>query len=228
MNLRLALAAIVLLCGPTSALAHRVDEYLQAAMFNVERDHVNLDLRLTPGIEVFAKVLAAVDLDGDGEISPAEQRTYAEEVRRDLSLSIDGSPAPLKLRSVTFPALAEMKQGLGEIVLDFESADDPRASRPQAGLREPSSARDFRLSGELPRPQRSPYPRDRPGPELHAVVLPVGLCAGRPPRGRAVVRLFVQVVIRASSARQLAGENGQRVAFHGLRLSRRPSHSDGL
>ena len=125
MNLRLALAAIVLLCGPTSALAHRVDEYLQAAMFNVERDHVNLDLHLTPGIEVFAKVLAAVDLDGDGEISPASNGTYAEEVRRDLSLSIDGSPAPLKLRSVTFPALAEMKQGLGEIVLDFESADDP-------------------------------------------------------------------------------------------------------
>jgi hydrogenase/urease accessory protein HupE len=129
---RFGLAAIVLLLGATSAFAHRVDEYLQAAMFSVEKDHVALNLRLTPGVEVFGKVLAVMDRDGDGALSPAEQRAYAEQVGRDLALSIDGRPVPLRLGSCTFPTLDEMKQGLGEIVLDFEAptALDDRTGDP--------------------------------------------------------------------------------------------------
>ena len=58
-----------------------------------------------------------------------KQQAYAEKVRRDLSLSIDGSPLPLRLVDFTFPALEEMKQGLGEIVLRFERADSAGGSR---------------------------------------------------------------------------------------------------
>jgi hypothetical protein len=137
MKLRIGLVAIVLLfgmlLGTRSAFAHRVDEYLQAAMFAVENDHVAVNLRLTPGIEVFGKVLAVMDLDKDGIISPAEQRAYAEQVGRDLRLSIDGSQAPLRLCSSTFPTLDEMKQGVGEIVLDFESSRQSPSAVRRAG-----------------------------------------------------------------------------------------------
>jgi hypothetical protein len=121
MKLRLALAGLLLLCSATSAFAHRVDEYLQAAMLNLAGDRVEINLRLTPGIEVLGKVLAAIDRDGDGVISPAEQQAYADAVCREVSLTVDGELVPLAVKSATFPALAEMKEGVGDIVVRFEA-----------------------------------------------------------------------------------------------------------
>ena len=111
------------------AFAHRLDEYLQATLFTVERDHIVISMRLTPGVEVFGKVLAAIDTSGDGVVPKAKAREYAEKVRRDLSLSIDDSPLPLRLVDFTFPALEQMKQGLGEIVLRFNVPIPPGGSR---------------------------------------------------------------------------------------------------
>ena len=111
------------------AFAHRLDEYLQATLFTVERDHIAISMRLTPGVEVFGKVLAAIDTRGDGVVSNAKRQAYAEIVRRDLSLSIDGSPLPLRLVDFTFPTLEEMKQGLGEIVLRFDVPMPPIGAR---------------------------------------------------------------------------------------------------
>ena len=54
----------------TPALAHRLDEYLQATSFVVDGDHVEVQMRLTPGVEVFDRVLAAIDADGDGVAEP--------------------------------------------------------------------------------------------------------------------------------------------------------------
>jgi hydrogenase/urease accessory protein HupE len=119
MKSRVILAALLLLWGAKSACAHRLDEYLQATMIDVAGDHVSLNMRLAPGVEVFSQVLAKIDTDGDGTISAAEQRAYAESVVKDLSLSIDGQRLPLSLDTFTFPELGEMKQGIGEILLNF-------------------------------------------------------------------------------------------------------------
>ena len=56
MKTGIALAGLLLLCFATTAFAHRVDEYLQAAMLNLAGDRVEINLRLTPGIEVLGKV----------------------------------------------------------------------------------------------------------------------------------------------------------------------------
>src|SRR5207248_2503883 len=111
---------------------HRLDEYLQAALFTVEQDHVTVQMRLTPGVEVLGKALAAIDTNGDGVISESEQRDYAEHVRRDLSLAIDDTPLQLRMVSSTFPKLEEMQEGLGDILLSFE-ADVPHG-RPNREL----------------------------------------------------------------------------------------------
>jgi hydrogenase/urease accessory protein HupE len=87
----------------------------------VAGDHVSLNLRLAPGVEVFGQVLAKIDADGDGAISSAEEQAYAESVGKNLLLSIDGQRIPLRLRAFTFSEMREMKQGLGEIVLNFEA-----------------------------------------------------------------------------------------------------------
>jgi hypothetical protein len=116
-------AAVLLLT--TAAYAHRLDEYLQATTISVERDRIQAQIRLTPGVAVFPAILADVDTDADRVISEPEQRAYAGRVLRDLSLTLDGNPLRPQLVSVKFPGIEEMKEGLGEIQVDFY-ADLPR------------------------------------------------------------------------------------------------------
>ncbi len=122
-----AAAAAILVAG-TPSFAHRLDEYLEAAMFSIQKDCVQVQIRLTPGVAVFPIVLANIDTNADGVISETEQRAYAERVRGDMSLTIDGHRLRPRLVSVKFPAIDEVKEGRGEIQLEFE-ADLPRNGR---------------------------------------------------------------------------------------------------
>lgn len=119
------LFAAVMLGLASPAWAHRLDEYLQAATIHVAQDHVGLELRLTPGVDVARQVLAGIDIDGDGIISEAEQQAYAERVRQDLSLTIDGHATPLRLLSSSYPPEDAMRNGVGEIALAFSAALPP-------------------------------------------------------------------------------------------------------
>jgi len=123
----LAISAILLALG-ARASAHRLDEYLQAAIFSLEKDRVEVSLRLVPGVAVFSTVLREIDTDGDGAISEGEKRAYADRVLEDLSLSIDGHRLKPALVSVSFPEIEAMEQGLGEIQIEF-TADLPPGGR---------------------------------------------------------------------------------------------------
>ena len=63
-----SLFAVMSLSVATPACAHRLDEYPQAATFAVDGNHVAVEMRLTPGVEVLGKVLAVIDTNGDGVI----------------------------------------------------------------------------------------------------------------------------------------------------------------
>lgn len=128
MTRALASAAAIILCAGSSAPAHRLDEYLQATLIMLEKDRVQAQMYLTPGVAVFPAVLAAIDSDGDGAISAAEERAYARRVLRDLSLSVDGTHLSLRLVSTTFADIGELKQGRGNIEVDF-IADLPSGGR---------------------------------------------------------------------------------------------------
>ena len=103
----------------TGASAHRLDEYLQGAIFSVSKNRLNADLILTPGVAVFPMLIPDIDTNADGAISDAEQHAYAERVLADLSLNIDGHRLTPHLESAEFPAIDEMKEGRGEIHLQF-------------------------------------------------------------------------------------------------------------
>ena len=124
-----ALAAVaILVLGGGPALAHRLDEYLQGAMFSVEKTRLQAQLTLTPGMAIFPIVIADIDTDKDGTISEAEQHAYAGRVLRDLSLGIDGHRLTPQLSSMRFPAIDDMKLGRGEIQIEFR-ADLPPGGR---------------------------------------------------------------------------------------------------
>jgi HupE / UreJ protein len=124
MKTRLFVVAAMLLSLGVPASAHRLDEYLQATIISVEKDRVQMSMRLVPGVAVSSTVLASVDTNGDGVISESEKRAYAERVLRDLSLTVDGNRLPPRLVSVDLPGTGEMKEGLGEIHIEF-TADLP-------------------------------------------------------------------------------------------------------
>jgi hypothetical protein len=119
MKTKLAAAAAILLSLCASAFAHRLDEYLQATIFSVEKDRIQASMRLIPGVAVASTVLASIDTNGDGVISETEQRAYAQRVLRDLSVTVDGENANLILVSQKFPAIEAIKEGLGEIQIEF-------------------------------------------------------------------------------------------------------------
>ena len=109
-----AAAALLALAG-TPATAHRLDEYLQGTILSVEKNRIQAQMTLTPGVAVFPLLLAGMDTDANGIISDAEQRAYASRILRDLSLTIDGSRLTANLLSIRFPAIDEMREGRGEI-----------------------------------------------------------------------------------------------------------------
>jgi hypothetical protein len=125
MNTRLVAAAAILLSLGVGAFAHRLDEYLQATIISVEKDRIEASMRLVPGVAVSSVVLASIDTNGDGAISETAQRTYAQRVLGDLSITVDGKSASPRLVSQKFPATEEIKEGLGEIQIEF-TVDLPR------------------------------------------------------------------------------------------------------
>ena len=114
-RLAAALALSAALSIPLSA--HRRDEYLQAARVSLRTDAVGIELDLTPGIDVAAAIVGAIDRDGDGTLSDAEQQRYAESVIRTLEVTVDQQPLNLRLASSTFPGPDAMRRGEGTIRL---------------------------------------------------------------------------------------------------------------
>ncbi|HEY2470169.1 MAG TPA: HupE/UreJ family protein, partial [Terracidiphilus sp.] len=113
-----AVIAFVLLLGKTAS-AHRIDEYLQATILSVEGNRVQASMRLIPGMLVSSSVIVAIDSNRDGVFSEGEGRAYAERVIGDLSITIDGRNVRPQLISWSYPQPAQMRNGLGEIHIEY-------------------------------------------------------------------------------------------------------------
>jgi len=116
LNMLLALSLI------GAAEAHRLDEYLQATMIEVKPDGIDVEIHLTPGVAMLPVLMAVIDPDRDGRISPAEERAYVRRVAREVELRVDGVPAPLSFIESNFPALEAMREGLGTIAVKLRTA----------------------------------------------------------------------------------------------------------
>lgn len=110
---------LLLLALPSTLLAHRLDEYLQATLVIIEPDRVRLQINLTPGVAVAEQVLASIDRNHDGLISTNEAAAYCELLNRDLIVRLDQQDMKLKLVTSYFPGPAELRTGLGFIQVEF-------------------------------------------------------------------------------------------------------------
>jgi hypothetical protein len=112
-----AAALLVLLATGGDALAHRLDEYLQATRVSFTRDRIAIDVDLTPGISIASGVIAMLDTNTDGAVAPAEADRYGRAVLSDLRISLDGNRVGMTLEDIDIPTLDEMRNGTGTIRL---------------------------------------------------------------------------------------------------------------
>jgi hypothetical protein len=112
-----AAAIVFVLAMPAETAAHRLDEYLQAARVSLARDRITLEVDLTPGANMASAIVALLDRDGDGTISPIEAEAYGRVVLADLVLELDDRPVAVALTRVETPTIDEMLDGLGTLQL---------------------------------------------------------------------------------------------------------------
>ena len=98
---RLAIiVALITLSLPIAMFAHRLDEYLQATILSIDAGHVDVSMRLVPGVAVSSAVIASIDANADGAFSEEEQTAYAQRVLNDVSLTIEPLRSAERLRSL--------------------------------------------------------------------------------------------------------------------------------
>ena len=119
-----------LIAFPPAVFAHRDDQYLQATLVAIEPSGVRLQINLTPGVAVAEQVLAKIDRDRDGAISKNEAAAYAELLKRDLALRVDGRTLELKLSASEFVEPADLRTGSGTIQMEFSAIFGPLAAGP--------------------------------------------------------------------------------------------------
>jgi hypothetical protein len=115
---------LVLLVFPSTVFAHRLDEYLQSTLVEIEPDVIRLKMNLTPGVAIADKVISLIDSNRDGVISTNEVVAYGESLKRDLSVRLDERSLELKLTAVSFPEATELLGGLGIVQLEFSVSPD--------------------------------------------------------------------------------------------------------
>jgi hypothetical protein len=113
--MRTGLLGCLLFALACDALAHRLDEYLQATRVLVATNRIDVSIDLTPGVAVAEQVLAAIDKDRNGRVSDEEGVAYAQRVLTDMKLRLDKRVLVLGSMNVVFPALEDVKGGLGVI-----------------------------------------------------------------------------------------------------------------
>jgi hypothetical protein len=119
---RLGVTVAIALWSGATVSAHRLDEYLQAARIDLQRDGITIDLDLTPGADVAESILATIDGNQDGLISVDEQNAYAADVVRSLQLTVDGAALPLRVTSSVFPAIEMFRRGEGTVRVQLRAS----------------------------------------------------------------------------------------------------------
>ena len=112
---------VAILAVPAAVFAHRDDQYLQATLVAIEPSSVRLQINLTPGVAVAEQVIAQIDRDRDGAISENEAVAYAESLKRDLTLRVDGQELELTLTASEFVPPEELRTGSAIIQMEFSA-----------------------------------------------------------------------------------------------------------
>jgi len=103
------------------AAAHPVDELVQGAYLTLKPGSVGLELDLTPGSEVAARVIGDIDANGDGALTGTEATDFARRVLDSSILTVNATALEWELDDVQIPSLVDLS-GAGGIVRIYATA----------------------------------------------------------------------------------------------------------
>jgi hypothetical protein len=115
--MKASLIALISVLAAEVAVAHRLDEYLQATRIAVSAARIEATFDLTPGVSIASQLLAVIDADADGNLSAAEGTKYAHRFLKDLTIHLDGRSVELELAGIDLPSVRELRRGMGIIRL---------------------------------------------------------------------------------------------------------------
>jgi hypothetical protein len=110
-----ALALAVIALAPQGAAAHALDEYVQVSRLSLTRTRISLDMDLTPGAVTAASIVALIDRDEDGVVSPTEAADYGRRLLGDLGVELDGQRVAMTLVRIDVAPVGELREGIGTI-----------------------------------------------------------------------------------------------------------------
>jgi nickel/cobalt transporter (NicO) family protein len=113
------LVAVGSIAFAAPAAAHPSDEILQQIYVTPAASGLTVQLELTPGVLVAPQFVGALDLDGDGALSPGEVDAHVAAVRSALSARVDGQPVELAVTERRYPPADLLGAGGGAITLGW-------------------------------------------------------------------------------------------------------------
>jgi hypothetical protein len=120
---RLTTFALITAAAPAFAAG----EYAQTANLTLTPYNVTIDMTLTPGKAVADRLIDEIDRDADGKISRQESDAYGMDVRRGLTVELDGYRLSVNLVTISMPEVDALRRGTGTITLQL-FADLPRSA----------------------------------------------------------------------------------------------------
>lgn len=114
---RVLVFSLLTLVLPWRVDAHRLDELLQATRISVDASRIQIELALSPGVDVADGFIQAIDLNHDGALDDGEAREFGRHVADALTLSVDDHALPLSLERWHAEPLDALRQGVGTIRL---------------------------------------------------------------------------------------------------------------
>lgn len=142
-------AAVWLALTPVLAAAHPLDEVVQGAYLTLAPGELRLELNVTPGSEVAARLLRELDPNRDRRITELEGRAWARRVLAQSGLTLDGRAVRWTLVRVGVPpyehlqgesdtlkihAVARRPDRAGSRTLAYENRYQPARSQHVANI----------------------------------------------------------------------------------------------
>ena len=81
----------------------------------IGRDHVRVEIDLSPGVSVARRSCAKLTAIGDGRLSGTEAEAYARVVTREVAVQVDGETRPLAIGQVEIAPIGDLTAGMGVI-----------------------------------------------------------------------------------------------------------------